>query len=75
MITITGNVLMKLEEANYYNGLEQRDKAMPAVWYAYEYGGVEKGFYKCPVCGAILSNEQAFCSKCGQRIDQENEAL
>lgn len=75
MITGTMNIAMTLEKANYYNVLEKRDKAMPAVKGAYTFEGTEHKYYKCPVCGEYLYAEDFFCRSCGQRIDTENNAL
>ena len=75
MINIEGNVRMTLTEANYYNALEARDKALPAERVDYEFGGESKFYYKCPMCGESVTDNTIFCRKCGQRIDRENEAL
>ena len=32
-------------------------------------------WYECPACGWQISQTDRYCSKCGQKIDEENIAL
>ena len=69
-INETMQVRMTLDEANHINDLIERDRAKPVVL-----KGEERDWLHCPICDSMLGEYYNFCSKCGQRLDQENIAL
>lgn len=70
-INETMQVRMTLEEANEYNELVERNKAMPIRIKTIG----ESTFEVCPVCSRVIGKDMDFCGKCGQRIDKENTAF
>ena len=58
-------------EITKINALLERDEPKPAK--------VEKtgsgSIYYCPSCEKMIFSTDKFCSKCGQRIDEENTAI
>lgn len=74
-INETMQVRMTLEEANEYNELVERNKAMPIRVTEDDDG---KKFYYCSNCNkciGIADQIDDFCGRCGQRLDKENIAL
>lgn len=73
-------VTLSIAEANYYNALEERDKAKPIKLKTYDFK-LSDGSYPtpselCPNCEASVQYEKGtFCPMCGQRLDRENTKL
>ena len=68
---------MSFKEAKELDALLARNKAKPAIHDVGENKDldIKWSFYKCPTCGRILQESDEYCSKCGQKIDRENNAL
>ena len=81
MNKLKGKVTLELtvEAVNHINALLERDDPKPPVDEGYFTDGSWHEVYRCPVCNAHVGNKElgidAFCIKCGQRIDRENIAL
>jgi len=73
-------VTLSITEANYYNHLEELDRAKPIKLKKYDFklsdGSDPKPVELCPNCEASVQYEKGtFCPMCGQRIDRENTEI
>ncbi len=73
-------VTLSIAEANYYNHLEELDKAKPLKLKTYNFkladGSDPTPEELCPNCEATVGYVKGtFCPMCGQRLDRENTAL
>ena len=68
-ITGTLELRLSLEQVNHINALIERDTPKAVI------KDKEYSLLYCPTCNKIVYPHNAFCEKCGQRLDVENTAL
>lgn len=57
------------EDVEKINALIERDAAKAVI------ADEKYDLCYCPKCNRVLLDSDLFCSRCGQRVDQENKAL
>lgn len=64
-------IKVSVDDINHLNSLIEKDYAKPLKVKRVD----DRVTYWCPSCNRCVVDEWAFCPRCGQRLDTENEQL